>query len=484
MLLGCGLVLATATPPAAQLDTLWTATYGGPGNDGARSVLPASDGGYLVLGYTYSSGLGNVDVYLVKTDASGAEVWARTYGGPGRDFGLDLCESGDGGYVLAGFTTSSGAGKKDVYVVKIAAAGDTLWTRTYGGAEDDAGAAICRTSTDHYIVTGRTQSYGSGLADVYLLKLDADGDTLWTHTCGGSEPDWGADVCETADGCYLVAGSYGSHSSNSDGYLLKTDTGGGVVWEQYYGNDGNADWGIGVHATPDSGAVLVGYRDIHLQDPGESYIIRVDASGERVWGIKFTETFYQYGRSVCPTADGGFLVCGATKDPATQENDLELIKVTSDGNRDWTQALGGNDTDWGNAVVAIGAGRYVVAGHTESWGAGGFDAWLLELTDSAIRTPELGSASAPTSLSPPRPNPVQDSVAFSVHVPCEGSLDLSVVNAAGERVRTLHSGTAKAGRHEFAWDVRNDAARRVATGVYFVVADGVVQGSRRMIVIE
>jgi hypothetical protein len=483
-LLVCALVLATTLPAAAQLDTLWTATYGGSSNDGARSFLSTSDGGFLVIGYTYSYGAGGVDAYLVKTDASGNEAWARTYGGSGRDFGFDLCESGDGGYVLTGFTTSLGAGKKDVYVVRIDASGDTLWTRTYGGVEDDAGAAVCRTSTGHYVVTGRTQSFGAGLADVYLLKLDANGDTLWTRTAGGDQPDWGSDLCETADGCYLVAGSYGSHSSNSDGYLLKMDARGNVVWEQYYGNDSNADWGIGVYATPDSGAALVGYRDVHLQDPAESYIIRVDADGERIWGIKFTEFFYQYARSVCPTPDGGFLVCGVTKDPATQENDLELVRVTNDGRREWTQALGGEITDWGNAIVALPPDRYVVAGHTESYGAGGFDAWLLELRDPAIGTPELGSTSPGPFLSPLRPNPVRDVVAFSVQVPHQGSLEVTVVNAVGEKVRTLHRGVVGPGRHDFAWDARNEAAQRVAGGVYFVVADGVVKGMRRLVLIH
>jgi hypothetical protein len=187
-------------------DTLWTRTYGGSNDDYAWSVEQTADGGYIVAGSTNSFGAGDFDCYLVKTNSQGDTLWTRTYGGSDDDRATSIQQTADGGYIVAGFTLSFGAGSGDFYLVKTNSLGDTLWTRTYGGSSDDKGFSVQRTADGGYIVAGFTLSFGAGGYDFYLVKTNSQGDTLWTRTYGGSNQDEARSAQQTADGGYIVAG--------------------------------------------------------------------------------------------------------------------------------------------------------------------------------------------------------------------------------------------------------------------------------------
>jgi len=191
-------------PMAAALepgDTLWTRTYGGTAGDCGRSVQQTSDGGYIIAGSTSSFGAGGSDVYLVKTGSSGDALWTRSYGGSGDDYGFSVQQTSDGGYIIAGVTGSFGAGGYDVYLLKTDSSGDTLWTGTYGGNCYDYGRSVEQTSEGGYVIAGYTYLYGP--ADVYLLKTNSSGETLWIRSYGGSRDDYGFSVQQTSDGGYI-----------------------------------------------------------------------------------------------------------------------------------------------------------------------------------------------------------------------------------------------------------------------------------------
>jgi len=195
-------IVVCASPALAQ--TGWWRTYGGTSTEWGYSAQQTSDGGYIVAGSTGSFGAGYRDVYLIKTNASGDTLWTRTYGGTDDDEGHSVQQTSDGGYVIAGETWSFGAGG-DVYLVKTNASGDTLWTRTYGGTSSDDGFSARQTSDGGYVIAGQTMSFGAGV-DVYLIKTNASGDTLWTRTCGGTNYDCGYWAQQTSDGGYVIAG--------------------------------------------------------------------------------------------------------------------------------------------------------------------------------------------------------------------------------------------------------------------------------------
>ena len=199
MILGMFTLLLVSLSNAQQR---WERNYGGADGDLGYSVQQTSDGGYVVAGYTVSFG-DSIQVYLIKTNATGDTLWTRTYGGTSDDYGYSVQQTMDTGYVIAGKTNSFG-NFYQVYLIKTNSFGDTLWTRTYGGAGYDDGRSVQQTSDGGYIVAGWTNSFGDG-NQVYLIKTNAQGDTLWTKAYGGTDGDLGYSVQQTSDGGYIVA---------------------------------------------------------------------------------------------------------------------------------------------------------------------------------------------------------------------------------------------------------------------------------------
>jgi len=146
-------------------------------------------------------------LWVVNLFAQGPDtLWTRTYGGVNVDYGLSVQQTSDGGYIVAGYTRSFGEEGTDVYLIKTDANGDTIWTKTYGGARDDIGYSVQQTCDDGYVITGYTKSFGAGGPDIYLIKTNATGDTVWTKTYGGNRSDVGNSVQQTSDSGYIVAG--------------------------------------------------------------------------------------------------------------------------------------------------------------------------------------------------------------------------------------------------------------------------------------
>jgi hypothetical protein len=198
-----------------------------------------------------SFGAGSYDVYLVKTDSIGDTLWTRTYGGTTMDVGQSVAQTADGGYIVAGATFSYGAGMVDVYLIKTDSVGDTAWTRTYGDSDFDGGESVAQTSDGGYIVTGYTESYGAGMEDAYLIKADSLGDTLWTNTFGGNDEDWGYSVTQTADGGYIIAGWTSSYGAGMvDFYLIKTDPLGVGIQEKQDKRQAARDIRLTCHPNP------------------------------------------------------------------------------------------------------------------------------------------------------------------------------------------------------------------------------------------
>jgi len=205
-------------------DSLWTKTYGGNDLDVGNSVHQTTDGGYIIVGTTYSFGIGEDDIWLIKTDENGDTLWSKTYGGNTGEEGYSVQQTNGGGYIIVGYTDSFGAGKDDIWLIKTDANGDTLWTRTYGGSDDEEGYSVWQTTDGGYVITGYTNSFGEGDDDVWIIKTNGNGDTLWTKTLGGVESDVGNSVQQTTEGGYVVTGYTNSFGTgDSDVWLIKIE---------------------------------------------------------------------------------------------------------------------------------------------------------------------------------------------------------------------------------------------------------------------
>jgi hypothetical protein len=355
----------------------WIKTFGGDTNDYGYSVQPTSDGGYIITGQTQSYGAGESDVYLIKTDAGGNQTWYKTFGGSDWDYGYSVQPTSDGGYIITGATLSYGAGYYDIYLIKTDASGNQTWYKTFGGSGYDAGYSVQQTLDGGYIITGLIQSY-AGYSDVYLIKTDASGNQTWTKTFGGTNSDIGSSVQPTSDGGYIITGwtrSYGAGSN--DVYLIKTDAGGNQQWYKTFGGSAE-DYGNSVQPTLDGGYIITGVTYSYGAGEDDVYLIKTDASGNQTWSKTFGGSGWDYGCSVQPTSDGGYIITGQTRSYGAGEDDVYLIKTDAGGNQQWYKTFGGSGRDNGRSVQLTSDGGYIITGSTESYGAGGYDVYLIK----------------------------------------------------------------------------------------------------------
>jgi len=361
-------------------ETEWGGTFGGSSLDFGEVVRQTADGGYIIAGATDSYGAGLRDVYLVKTDASGNKEWGKTFGGGGWDFAYSVEPTTDGGYIIAGTTGSYGAGSYDVYLIKTDASGNKEWEKTFGGSGWDNAYSVGQTTDGGYIIAGTTGSYGAGWDDVYLIKADASGNKEWEKTFGGSSWDNAYSVEPTTDGGYIIAGATSSYGVGSyDVYLIKTDASGNKEWEKTIGG-GGWDNAYSVRQTTDGGYIIAGTTDSYGAGLEDVYLIKTDASGNKEWEKTSGGSSSDFAYSVKPTTDGGYIIAGATSSCGAGSYDVYLIKTDASGNKEWEKAIGGSSSDFAYSVEQTTDGGYIIAGATDSHGAGGGDVYLVKVS--------------------------------------------------------------------------------------------------------
>jgi hypothetical protein len=360
----------------------WAKTFGGANSDYGFSVQQTSDKGYIITGYTYSYGAGGSDVYLIKTDTYGDTVWMKTFGGNGNDAGNSVHQTVDGGYVITGQTTSYGAGDH-VYLIKTDAYGDTVWAKTFGGNEVDCGRSVQQTSDGNYIIVGYTSSFGAGEFDIYFIKTEANGNLIWTKTFGGTNSDCGYSVEQTLDGGYIITGyTYSYGAGGSDVYLIKADENGDTVWTKTFGGNDN-DYGFSIQQAIDGGYIIVGRTSSYGAGYDDVYLIKTDMNGNQSWVKTFGGSSPDGGNSVQQTSDGGFIICGYTNSFGAVGSDVYLIKTDENGNTIWAKTFGGDSSaDVGLAVRQTVDGGYIITGSTFSFSTAHSDVYLIKTDEN------------------------------------------------------------------------------------------------------
>jgi len=307
-------------------------TYGGTNWDYAYFVQQTSDGGYIVAGTTTSFGAGMSDIFLIKTDENGDAQWAKTYGGTNDDWASSVQQTSEGGYIMSGFTKSFSVGSWDIFLMKTDANGNIQWAKTYGGASEDYAYFVQQTSDGGYIVAGRTRSFGAGGYDIFLIKTDANGNVQWAKTYGGTGDELFSSVQQTSDGGYIVAGrtlSFGA--GGNDIFLIKTDENGDVQWAKTYGGT-NHDYALSVQQTSDGGYIVAGWTSSFGAGWDDIFLIKTYANGNIIWAKTYGGSANEYAFSVQQTSDGGYIVAGRTSSFGAGIWDVFLVKTDVNGN--------------------------------------------------------------------------------------------------------------------------------------------------------
>ncbi|MFX1343115.1 MAG: hypothetical protein ACFFAL_10555 [Promethearchaeota archaeon] len=240
---------------------LWNHTFGGLYDEWGWSVLEVSTGGFAIAGRTASWGAGSNDFWLIRTDADGNHLWNKTYGGIDSDAGRELVEVSGGGFAIIGATQSYGAGSSDVWLIRTDADGNQLWSRTFGGITSDSARSLVEVSTGGFAIAGATQSFGAGAFDLWLIRTNANGDQVWSRTFGGLSLDEGRSLIEVSTGGFAITGYTGSLGAGlEDVWLILTDPSGNHLVNYTFGGTG-VDFGYSLIEVSSGGYAIVGETD-------------------------------------------------------------------------------------------------------------------------------------------------------------------------------------------------------------------------------
>ncbi|MEM2046463.1 MAG: hypothetical protein QXZ06_01130 [Candidatus Jordarchaeales archaeon] len=257
----------------------WAKTYGGTYNDSAFRVAVDGQGNIIVVGETWSFGAGGSDVWVLKLNASGNVIWQKGYGGESKDYAWGVAVDSQGNIIVAGGTESFGAGGSDVWVLKLDPNGEPIWQKTYGGVNDDYASGVTVDAQGSIIVAGGTNSSGAGGWNVWVLKLNSSGDTIWQKTYGEAETDVAYDVTVNAQGNIIVSGyTYSFGAKEKDIWVLKLDPNGEPIWQKTYGG-AYEDCAMGV-AADNEGIIVAGFTSSFGAGLRDLWVLRISSNGE------------------------------------------------------------------------------------------------------------------------------------------------------------------------------------------------------------
>ena len=313
-------------------ETLWRKTYGGTEVDNGWCVFEV-DGGFIIAGSTNSLGAGGFDCYLLAVDSSGELKWERTYGGESDDHCWNVIPTSDGGYAMVGETWSSGAGAEDFLLIKTDADGKEEWSRTFGGGKGDRAFSIEEADDGGFVLVGQTYSEGAGERDVYIVKTDMKGKQQWAQVFGGAGRDVGHGVDKTAEGDFLVTGYTNSFAETGyDPYLILINPHGETVWTRVL-NIAGENRTITGEQGPDGAFYLTGCTHNPADKSTAALLVRADVDGHLDWTrtLLGTKTGQSFGYTIRATPDGGCVVTGHTTEGSAGDLDLFIIKIGADG---------------------------------------------------------------------------------------------------------------------------------------------------------
>ena len=348
----------------AQPDIEWQKCFGGSNYDGAKSIQQTSDGGYIVAGHIYlyddtTSIYGSTDYWILKLNSVGDTIWTKNYGGSNFEYPQSIQQTLDGGYIVAGYTNSidgdvsNNHGLKDYWILKLDTDGDTIWTKCLGGSSFDYANAIHCTTDGGYIVAGQSRSNDGdvsvnyGQEDYWIVKLNTEGAIMWSKCYGGSGHDIAKAVIETTDSMFIVVGI-----TTSDDHFV-------------HGHNGS------------------GY---------DYWILKLNSVGDTIWTKCYGNSKNDWASSITQSPDGGFVIAGTTEIDTTNIYnilDFWILKLNSEGDSLWTRYYGGSGWDLASSINQTSDGGYIVAGRTNSsdgdvWGGNIindsiYDYWTVKL---------------------------------------------------------------------------------------------------------
>ncbi len=352
-----------------SLSAQFVKVLGGSSDEYARKIIATTDGGYVIVGETYSSGAGNSDIFIIKLDSNFLINWAKTLGGVDYDYAYSVLETSDSGYVITGWTASIDPNSDYALLAKFSFAGSLLWCVAFGGSFNDRAYSVVETADSGFIVVGETQSARSAIQDGFFAKFDASGNLQWANYIGESFPakiDLVRDIVKTSDGGYALTGWTGASGAGSqDAFILKFDSGWNLSFSKTFGG-ADQDYAYSLIESVTGGFVFTGRTLSSGAGNYDIFIVKLSNSGNLKWANTLGGPQSDYGYEIIQTTDKGFAVAGEFF--TTGGNDDLIAKFDSSGNMLWQSELSGSSNDFAYSLVQTSDGGYVITGYSLSFG--------------------------------------------------------------------------------------------------------------------
>jgi len=314
---------------------LWSQYFGGSKVDVIRYLSQTLDGGFLLSGSSESYGPGESDIWIIKAYPSGLIEWNKNYGTSNNEYGGKALENNDGSLFLIGNGDISDSGDQDIWLIKTNSQGDSLWSKTYGGTGDETGHDIISLGDSSYIILGSTSSYGNGGADILLMKIDKEGAEEWSLNYGGTSDEYGQSIIETSDNGFVILSSIESYGDGNNAVnVLRINSSGEIIWEKTFGGGDGVKGSNMIQRTKDDNFILTFNSFDHLKNGYETWVIKINDSGFIEWGRKFNNDDSDFGYSCVSTLDGGYAITGSTFNLGNGKKDfgdIWLLKTDEKG---------------------------------------------------------------------------------------------------------------------------------------------------------
>ncbi len=476
------LLLVFSTISFAQIpDTAWTAVFSLYEDGWGGGVAETTDGDFLVTGYTWThSPPSNMQIFLLKTDSQGNEIWTHYFGSEYDDYARTIEPTADGGFIITGSTYPS-SNNMDLFVIKTDPQGEVEWTRSYDISQYDHGFCGLQTDDGGFILTGTTNNNLTASADILLLKTDAYGNLLWYQMYGGCGFCLGYCAQQTLDGGYIISGSIEAleNGCGSDFYLIRTDPSGNEIWSRIFGGSYD-DYGFWIEQTPDGGFIFTGQQGTSVYNDPELYLEKMDADGNTIWEMLWCEDDIAVGNSVQNTSDGEFIVTGRTI-LNSEPGKVLILKIDQDGNIQWNQTITYQYTIIGNCIRETVDHDFIISGFTVA-PASEHQVYLarMDCQFSAIETPINESQPEEFILFPPNPNPFNPTTTFRMELPVASRVNLAIYDIRGSLIAYIVDSWKPAGYHQITFD-----GSELPSGVYiYRLTAGDYQASGKMVLLK
>jgi len=439
--------------------------YGTYLHEQAHSVMQTSDGGYILVGDQSTGGM-NPDIYIVKTNEFGDTTWTRIYERTYSSIARAVLETSDGFLVAGSDVVTIAPGRFDFFLMKIDYQGDTVWTRTYGGSKDEQAFDLKATPGGGYILCGQAEEVGGGEMSYWLVKTSSSGDSIWAKKYGRGPDDrlYGKSVQVTSDGGYIIAGYVDDRTVGTSAdyiYLVKTgaDT---VSWTKSIDLPGS-ELAYDVQEVSD-GFVIVGHSNTLGTGGWEIFLLKTDTLGNELWTRTYGDSSDERAYSVEKMADDGFLICGMTRSMGAGSSDYYLIRTDSLGDTLWTRTYGGTSSDEAFDAHPTDDGGYVIAGYSQSYTAGWADFFLVKTNADGLVPIVQGrdmEVIQSIHLYQNYPNPFNPVTTIEFQTPNTDLVSIKIYDILGREITTLLDKIVPAGWHQVHWDASN-----IPSGVY------------------